>query len=1257
MAVLYLGKADDQLNATNWKHSFATSGGGAGSFDGSLKKSGSHSFKVDCSSGGSDQCALNTRLLRPNGNATAFSSPSLYAGAWVYIGTLPASAYETLIYFDVTSTFGGAGDFRVVVLSTGQLQVHQSSSGLIGSVGSSVLGAGWVFVEANLNIVGGGGTGADTYEVRVSGVTELSGSGNFSSAGGIPQEAAFGKLGNLNSQSVVYNFDSPYVSDSAFLGPGNCHVVVPTGNSATNTGWTATAGNKWECIDELPPSDSDAITSGTSAGNQIYSATHASAATLGIGSQIVAVEVAARVREVSSTSTQGGIGIRSGSNTLETAADWGSTTVVSRGVRYETDPNTSVAWTVAGLDAAEPLVYRSSADTSNIRCSGLLMYVWSAIAQVTPAAADLEVEGFAPNLSIQVTPATAELETEGFAPTVVIGKQVSPAASDMEVEGFAPSLTLRVTPAAGELEVEGFAPDVGVGRLVTPEAAQLEIEGFAPELILGRSHRSQGVRLNVFEPDGTTPVGIVTHVLTASYGQDVNSIGSWSVSVPADSPQAAYLGDRYRVQIHIGGEGYVFQGIVTKRQTRVTGETKVLEVSGWSTARELVDRDTGQGFQLESETLTDAYDALLAIEGNWTTGTIGSPALAVWSRRFDGVKLWQGLVKLADMFGVLFREDSRTRTIDAGAFGDDSGLTFKNWQGPVPADLHLRNPGLVLLNGIDVAVETQEIVTRVEPRGQRQGISGDDTTLEHATDTTLYTTQSGTRNGLDYWYLVDAAAESALERVDATIRVSDVLPLGLDPATDLIRAANALHGVAATWLSRRSVKLRSYQLPVEGLRHIVDGVDTFKVGQKARVVYQGASKTLSGDVIWLDLDEDLWIMGYRRTVLADGRSSWTLKVSNVTREVPDSTTKLAEMYEQFEASLTAPWPMLTWGGTPPVGRLTPLGGQLVSLSGYLAAEPTRKWQWTTSDFQTVFAELYGARDESFDTNYMISKVFKDVDAYHIAGIAEEDDSDWDIAAWTAQSDGGTPTKWGIQKASTPLFSLIRVDDNNYTLWVRKDGALVEVGGGMYPPSTLFELLTNGDGAFCRFGDSGGVPSYMFASVSGPSSALDATEGVYHDFEGGDDATGGSSFIHYEGPFGKAPSTRVVQEEWANVSTVSLKWRGAFPDNSDYETRGVGFGADFATTNAHHAWFGRNSGNWQLGTGDGSTTTESTGGTADGNWHDFEIQWDANQVRAYVDGSLVITKTTNRPSGRHALRIDAISGSLNIFVSTMTVTWT
>lgn len=176
------------------------------------------------------------------------------------------------------------------------------------------------------------------------------------------------QLGHSASSTFDCYYDDLYINNTGHLGGAQVTVAVPTGNSATNTAWSASAGNKWACVDELPPSAADYIESLTTAGDRRYSATHASAATLGVTGAIKAVKSVAIFWEPTSTTTLGAIGIRSGSTNFElTPVDIGTTAEVTMFRLDDTDPNTGAAWTTTNLDAAEPLVRRSTSDTSNIR--------------------------------------------------------------------------------------------------------------------------------------------------------------------------------------------------------------------------------------------------------------------------------------------------------------------------------------------------------------------------------------------------------------------------------------------------------------------------------------------------------------------------------------------------------------------------------------------------------------------------------------------------------------------------------------------------------------------------------------------------------------------------------------------------------------------------------------------------------------------------------------------------------------------------
>ena len=122
----------------------------------------------------------------------------------------------------------------------------------------------------------------------------------------------------------------------------------------------------------------------------------------------------------------------------------------------------------------------------------------------------------------------------------------------------------------------------------------------------------------------------------------------------------------------------------------------------------------------------------------------------------------------------------------------------------------------------------------------------------------------------------------------------------------------------------------------------------------------------------------------------------------------------------------------------------------------------------------------------------------------------------------------------------------------------------------------------------------------------------------------------SRFIHYGG-FGGTATDYAPKN--ANVTKVILEFRARFNTNGDNTVFGIGAKsvANTSFNDGHFIQVTRNSAVWELGTRDGTTVSQSSGGTADGSFHNFKAEWDSAQVVLYVDGVSTITKTTNRPA--------------------------
>lgn len=126
-----------------------------------------------------------------------------------------------------------------------------------------------------------------------------------------------------------------------------------------------------------------------------------------------------------------------------------------------------------------------------------------------------------------------------------------------------------------------------------------------------------------------------------------------------------------------------------------------------------------------------------------------------------------------------------------------------------------------------------------------------------------------------------------------------------------------------------------------------------------------------------------------------------------------------------------------------------------------------------------------------------------------------------------------------------------------------------------------------------------------------------------------------SAVPFAYPTGWGGEASTFAPKNGEVTTFQHHFRARFNSNNDYTTYGIGWmsggTANFGTSTDHFIQVLRNTGNWEVGTCDGATISQSSAAGGDGNWHEFKLEWDADAVRLYVDDTLVITKTTNRPT--------------------------
>ncbi|MFH2011672.1 MAG: hypothetical protein ABIJ37_03055 [Pseudomonadota bacterium] len=154
--------------------------------------------------------------------------------------------------------------------------------------------------------------------------------------------------GTIGFESAAY-FDNIIIDDADWIGDTSIQAITVTG-AGTTTDWDPSTGSNYECVDEIPYSDTDYNNTNTT--NEID--TFAMSNLTGNIDSVKCVQLQARVAyEGAPTPTHIQLGVRSG------GTDYFATDK-SPGVSFdviskilETDPDTSSPWTESGINAME----------------------------------------------------------------------------------------------------------------------------------------------------------------------------------------------------------------------------------------------------------------------------------------------------------------------------------------------------------------------------------------------------------------------------------------------------------------------------------------------------------------------------------------------------------------------------------------------------------------------------------------------------------------------------------------------------------------------------------------------------------------------------------------------------------------------------------------------------------------------------------------------------------------------------------------
>lgn len=342
---------------------------GTVSVQNTIKRTGGYALRANPTTTNVGYAELDVRV--------AVSAPaSMYSRFYFRYDTAPSSGNSEPIF--ATQSAGSVLKFELrVTNSSGSifLAAYNSAVTLL-ATGTTALSSGvWYRIEVLT------GTGASAnWEVRIDGTTEISGTDDLTTNNNA--KALLGKTVNRSGQGVDFFYDDMLLDNGAWPGAGQIKSLLPDADG-DNAQWTAGTGSTYTEVDEGVAADGATTYWQSVAQNDAHTVNLQSTATGDISGTINALKVSAHTARAGGANGNMSLRIRSGTSNTDGGT---STTIASFGWRHHwvsaTDPATSAAWTLSGIDEAEVGVVDVHASQRS-RCSTLMAQVDYAPSAVT----------------------------------------------------------------------------------------------------------------------------------------------------------------------------------------------------------------------------------------------------------------------------------------------------------------------------------------------------------------------------------------------------------------------------------------------------------------------------------------------------------------------------------------------------------------------------------------------------------------------------------------------------------------------------------------------------------------------------------------------------------------------------------------------------------------------------------------------------------------------------------------------------------
>ena len=241
-------------------------------------------------------------------------------------------------------------NFSIKVASDGKISACGGGNTLLATTANPVLATNtWHYLEAK--VVCHDTTGS--YEVRLDGQTILSGSSVDTRGTGDSRYALFQLQNYYQCIDDIYICDTDGTINNDFLGRVVIEGILPNADG-DSTDWTPASGSdNYAMVDDIPPDDDTSyVESGTEGDEDLYDYADLSTITM---ETILGLQINTDVRL---NAVSGDIDLYQTVKSDSTSSDGAPTNIASDDYEVatrilETDPDTSSAWTVSGVNAAQ----------------------------------------------------------------------------------------------------------------------------------------------------------------------------------------------------------------------------------------------------------------------------------------------------------------------------------------------------------------------------------------------------------------------------------------------------------------------------------------------------------------------------------------------------------------------------------------------------------------------------------------------------------------------------------------------------------------------------------------------------------------------------------------------------------------------------------------------------------------------------------------------------------------------------------------